>query len=354
MPDGTATDADPTTLDLTDEPGSDDARDAGGAASPLAIDIHLASDWWRTTLEAEIRAGLSSLPREIPAKWLYDERGSQLFDEITRLPEYYPFRAEREILQSRSHEIVAASEADTLVELGSGTSEKSRVLLDAMADNGLLRRYVPFDVSEEMLRLAAGGIAEAYPGIEVHGVVGDFDHHIPLAPVRGRGMIGFFGSTIGNLDPNKRAPFLLDVAAALDSGGTFLVGTDLVKDPQRLWAAYNDSQGISGEFNLNVLRMLNRELGATFELDAFEHAADWDAANEWIDIRVRNLRKQRVRVADLDLEFDLEAGEEIRTEISAKFHPDGIVAELAAAGLELVEQWTDAGGDYAMTLARKP
>ena len=318
------------------------------------IDVHLAPDWWRTTLEAEIRTGLTSTPRSIPAKWLYDERGSQLFDEITRLDEYYPFRAEREILRDHSVAITAASEADTLVELGSGTSEKSRVLLDAMQANGQLKRYVPFDVSEEMLRIAATEIAEAYPGIEVHGIVGDFDRHIPDAPVRGRGMIAFLGSTIGNLPPEARPGFIADVVTALDSGGTFLVGTDLVKDPQRLWAAYNDSLGISAEFNRNVLRMINRELDANFDLDAFEHAADWDAENEWIDIRVRCVRAHRVTVAGLGIEFDVAEGEEIKTEISAKFRLDGIARELEVAGLVLVDQWTDAAGDFALTLARKP
>lgn len=318
------------------------------------IDVHLAPGWWRTTLEAEIRAALTGTPRSIPAKWLYDELGSQLFDEITRLDEYYPFRAEREILRDYSVAITAASEADTLVELGSGTSEKSRVLLDAMQGNGQLKRYVPFDVSEEMLRLAAGQIAQTYPGIEVHGVVGDFDHHIPLAPVHGRGMIAFLGGTIGNFEPANRTRFIADVAKALDPGGTFLVGTDLVKDPGRLWAAYNDAQGVTDRFNLNVLRMINRELHATFDLDKFEHVADWDAENEWIDIRVRCVDGHHVTVGDLDLAFDVTTGEEIRTEISAKFHLDGIARELEQAGLVLVDQWTDEAGDFALTLARKP
>lgn len=317
------------------------------------IDVHLASDWWRTTLEAEIRAGLSAERRSIPAKWLYDERGSQLFDEITRLDEYYPFRAEREILRDHSVAITAASTADTLVELGSGTSEKSRVLLDAMQRNGQLKRYVPFDVSEDMLRLAAAEIANDYPGIEVHGVVGDFDSHIPLAPISGRGMVAFLGSTIGNFRPDSRVAFIRDVVTALDDDGTFLVGTDLVKDPDRLWAAYNDASGVTAAFNLNVLRMVNRELDANFDLDQFEHAADWDAENEWIDIRVRSLCDQQVTVAGLDLDLDVAEGEEIHTEISAKFHLDGIQAELAAAGLELVEQWTDTAGDFALTLTRK-
>jgi len=317
------------------------------------IDVHLQPGWWRTTLEADVRAGLGATERSIPAKWLYDERGSVLFDEVTRLDEYYPFRAERAILHTRAADIATAADADTLVELGSGTSEKSRVLLDAMAANGQLRRYVPFDVSEEMLRSAAIEIAEAYPGIEVHGVVGDFDRHIPLTPVEGKGMIAFLGSTIGNFHPAQRSTFLTDVARALDAGGSFLVGTDLVKDPQRLWAAYNDSKGVTAEFNLNVLAMVNRELNADFDLSSFEHVAFWDDVNEWIDIRLRSLKDQTVFVRDLDLEVSLVEGEEIRTEISAKFRLEGIEAELDAVGLSLVEQWTDADGDFAMTLAAK-
>ena len=319
----------------------------------IEIDVHLAPDWWRTTLEQEVRDGLSAEKRAIPAKWFYDELGSQLFDEITKLDEYYPFRSEREILHARAGEIIAAAGADTLVELGSGTSEKSRVLLDAMADAKTLKRYIPFDVSEEMLRLAAGEIAAAYEGVEVHGIVGDFDRHIPLVPIGGTGMVAFLGSTIGNFAPDARARFVRDVASALEPGGTFLLGTDLVKDPQRLWAAYNDAKGVTEAFNLNMLTMLNRELHANFDLNCFEHAADWDAENEWIDIRVRSTVAQTVTIADLDLVLDFAAGEEIHTEISAKFRLEGVAEELDAAGLETVEQWTDDAGDFGMTLAKK-
>lgn len=318
------------------------------------IDVHLQPDWWRTALAHDVRTGLTATPRFLPAKWFYDERGSRLFDRITKLVEYYPFRAEREILRDRAGEIVAASAADTLVELGSGTSEKSRVLLDAMDRAGVLKRYVPFDVSEEMLRSAALELTEDYPGIAIHGIVGDFDRHIPLLPIEGTGMVAFLGSTIGNFEPVARKRFISDVAGALDTGGTFLLGTDLVKAPNRLWAAYNDAEGVTAEFNLNMLRMLNRELHADFDVDRFEHAADWDPVNEWIDIRVRSSCRQTVTVADLDLVVEFAPAEEIRTEISAKFRLEGVVAELAAAGLEVVGQWTDSSEDFALTLARKP
>lgn len=321
--------------------------------SEPAIDVHLEPGWWRTALEHDVRQGLTAAKPAIPAKWFYDELGSQLFDEITRLEEYYPFRREREILATRAAEIVAVSGADTLVELGSGTSEKSRVLLDAMAEAGVLKRYVPFDVSEEMLRLAANQIASDYEGVEVHGIVGDFDRHIPFVPIGGTGMVAFLGSTIGNFEPAARKRFIDDVVTALEPGGSFLLGTDLVKDPQRLWAAYNDSLGVTDRFNLNVLAMLNRELNADFDLDHFEHAADWDADNEWVDIRVRSTTQQRVTIKDLDLVLDFAPGDEIHTEISAKFRLEGITAELAAAGLDTVQQWTDDAGDYALTLAKK-
>jgi len=319
-----------------------------------SIDVHLEPDWWRRTLEHDVRSGLAAAPKSIPAKWFYDELGSQLFDEITKLDEYYPFRREREILRTRSAEIVAASGADTLVELGSGTSEKSRVLLTAMQDAGVLRRYVPFDVSEEMLRLAAEQIGREYPGVSVHGVVGDFERHIPLVPVGGTGMIAFLGSTIGNFEPPERKAFIADVVKALEPGGTFLLGTDLVKEPQRIWAAYNDAGGVTAAFNMNLLTMFNRELDADFQLAQFEHAADWDDEHEWVDIRLRSLADQTVTIGALDLRVDFAAGEEIRTEVSAKFRLDGVERELVEAGLVVVEQWTDDANDFALTLARKP
>ena len=320
---------------------------------PIQVDVHLQPDWWRTTLEQEIRDGLGADTKTVSPKWFYDEVGSELFDEITKLDEYYPFRAEREILSTYSNEIVAASDADTLVELGSGTSEKSRVLLDAMHASGSLKRYVPFDVSEEMLRWAAADIQNTYEGIEVHGIIGDFHRHIPLLPIGGTGMVAFLGSTIGNFDPSVRKQLLADVSTALDPGGTFLVGTDLVKDPDRIWAAYNDAAGVTARFNLNMLTMLNRELNADFVLDQYEHVADWNDVDHWIDIRIRSKVAQSVRIDDLDMTIDLAAREEIHTEISAKFTLDGIAHELDSHGLAVVDQWTDSRDDFGVTLARK-
>jgi L-histidine N-alpha-methyltransferase len=318
----------------------------------FTIDVHLGPADMRTSLRNDARRGLTSSPKTLPPKWFYDERGSQLFDDITRLPEYYPTRREREILDSYAGEIARAAGADTLVELGSGTSTKTRLLLDALRDAGTLRRFMPFDVSEPTLRAAGAAIAEAYPGIEVHGVVGDFEHHLSLLPTEGRArLVAFFGGTIGNLVPAERAKFLSELAGLLRPGDALLLGTDLVKDTGRLVAAYDDAAGVTAEFNRNVLAVLNRELGASFDLASFDHVALWDAAEEWIEMRLRSRVAQDVAVPGLEMSVHFDQGEELRTEISAKFRKEGVAAELAAAGLELACWWTDAAGDFALSLA---
>ncbi|MCU1352791.1 MAG: methyltransferase, partial [Acidimicrobiales bacterium] len=265
------------------------------------IDVHLGPDDLRRALRDDVVAGLTAQPRTLPPKWFYDDHGSELFDQITRLPKYYPTAREREILQREAATIAAASGADTLVELGSGTSDKTRTLLDALRATGQLRRFVPFDVSEGILRWSAAAIAARYPGIEVHGVVGDFEHHLELLPAGGRRLVAFLGGTIGNLEPAERATFLTDLASAMAPGDALLLGTDLVKDPGRLVAAYDDAQGVTAEFNLNVLRVINRELDADFDLAAFRHVSVWDAENEWIEMRLESTREQQVRIDGLDL-----------------------------------------------------
>jgi L-histidine Nalpha-methyltransferase len=300
-----------------------------------------------TELREEVRLGLTSTPKELQPKWFYDERGSELFDAVTRLPEYYLTRAERSILERYAGEIAAMTEATTLIELGSGTSDKTRLLLDVLAP----RRFVPFDVSEETVRASAQRLAREYPALEVLAVVGDFEHHLPLLPTGGRRLLAFLGSTIGNLPPTQRARFLNDVAATLHDGDTFLLGIDLVKSPERLVAAYDDAAGVTREFNLNVLRVLNRELGGDFDVSAFEHVARWNAEAEWMEMFVRSLRKQIVRLDALDLEVAFEGGELMRTEISAKFHPRRLAMELEAAGLAVQRWWTDNAGDFAVLLA---
>ena len=225
------------------------------------------------------------------------------------------------------------------------------MLLDAFAGKGTLRRFVPFDVSEETLRSAAAAIAREYDGIEVHAVVGDFEHHLDQIPTGGRRVVAFLGSTIGNFAPEERAKFLAAVASGLAAGDSLLLGTDLVKDVDRLVAAYDDAAGVTAEFNRNVLRVLNRTLDADFDVDTFAHVACWDPIEEWIEMRLRAERAQVATIARLDMDVQFGAGEELRTEISAKFRPDGVERELAAAGLQLTEWWTDAAGDFALSLS---
>ncbi|MGI9120653.1 MAG: L-histidine N(alpha)-methyltransferase [Acidimicrobiales bacterium] len=317
----------------------------------VLVDVHLDGVDLATALRHDARLGLSATPKWLPAKWFYDDRGSALFDAITRLPEYYPTRRETEILQHRAGEIAALCPADTLVELGSGTSAKTRLLLDALRGQGCLSRVVPFDVSEATLRVAAAELAELYPGLEVHAVVGDFEHHLHLLPKGGRRLVAFLGGTIGNLDPVGRASFFSDAAAGLQPGDGLLLGTDLVKEPARLVAAYDDDAGVTADFNVNVLKVLNRELGADFDPDRFLHIARWDAEHEWMEMRLRSLDRQSVALPAIELAIDFAEGEELRTEISAKFRRERVDAELAAAGLKLTHWWTDAVGDFALSLS---
>ncbi len=298
-------------------------------------------------LREEVRVGLTATPKELQPKWFYDERGSELFETITRLPVYYLTRAERSILERHAGEIAAMTDATTLIELGSGTSDKTRILLDALAP----RRFVPFDVSEETLRASAQSLAREYPALEVLAVVGDFEYHLPLLPANGRRLLAFLGSTIGNLPPTQRARFLNDVAATLGDGDTFLLGVDLVKSPARLVAAYDDASGVTREFNLNVLRVLNRELDGNFDVSAFEHVAHWNGEAEWMEMFVRSVREQTVRLEALELEVAFDAAELMRTEISAKFHLRRLANELEAAGLAVQRWWTDEAGDFAVLLA---
>jgi L-histidine N-alpha-methyltransferase len=316
----------------------------------LTVDVHLRPDDLDRALRADVREGLQSRPRTLPPKWFYDHTGSVLFEEITRLPEYYPTRREREILDHRSADI-AAFGADTLVELGSGSSVKTRILLDAMTASRSGLRYVPFDVSETFLREAAASLAADHADITVHAVVGDFEHHLGLLPTGGRRLVAFLGGTIGNLDPESRKQFLADLREGLAPGDGLLLGTDLVKDPDRLVRAYDDAAGVTAAFNRNVLEVINRELNADFPVDRFAHRSLWDPDREWIEMRLRAEEAMTVNVADLDLTIELHDGEEIRTEISAKFRREGLTQELAGAGFALEHWWTDRAGDFALSLS---
>jgi L-histidine N-alpha-methyltransferase len=317
----------------------------------VTLTDHLGATDTLADLRADVLAGLTATPRTLPPRWFYDERGSVLFDEITRLPEYYPTRAERSVLDARAGEIARATGADVLVELGSGTSEKTRLLLRALSEAGTLRRFVPFDVDPSVLTAAGAAITEEFPGVAVDAVVGDFTRHLGELPRGGTRLVAFLGSTIGNLEPGPRAAFLADVAATLAPGDTLLLGTDLVKDPARLVRAYDDAAGVTAAFNRNVLHVVDRELGADFDPDAFEHVAVWDAEQEWVEMRLRARAAQTVHVPPLDLTVEFAAGEDLRTEISAKFRRERVEAELAAAGLRVTEWWTDPDGDFGISLS---
>jgi L-histidine Nalpha-methyltransferase len=318
---------------------------------PFTLTDHLGADDPAAALRADVLAGLTATPKTLPPRWFYDERGSELFDMITRLPEYYPTRAERAILEARAGEIAAVTGADVLVELGSGTSEKTRLLLTALRDAGTLRRFVPFDVDPSVLRAAGAALDAEFPGLQVDAVVGDFTRHLGELPRGGRRLVAFLGSTIGNLEPTPRADFLADVATTLGRGDSFLLGTDLVKDPARLVRAYDDAEGVTAAFNRNVLAVLDRELKADLDPDAFDHVALWDAEREWIEMRLRSRVDQVATVAALDLEVAFAAGEDLRTEVSAKFRREGVERELADAGLALTAWWTDRAGDFALSLS---
>jgi L-histidine Nalpha-methyltransferase len=294
---------------------------------------------------------LRGTPKELPAVWLYDERGSWMFEEITRLPEYYPTAAEREILMDYSAEIADETGARTLVELGAGTSEKTLLLLDALEAAGTLERFVPLDVSEQVLRASAEAIAGRYPSIGVHGIVGDFERHLSAIPDGADRLIAFLGSTVGNLYPPRRAGLFRSVTSVLAPGDAFLLGVDLVKDPAQIEAAYNDPGGVTERFVRNVFAVVNRALRGDFDQSRFAFESRWDADREWMDIGFRSREAQTVRLEELEIELAFAADEQLRVEVSTKFRRDGVEAELAAAGLRPSMWWTDHAGRFALVLA---
>ncbi|MFD8231326.1 L-histidine N(alpha)-methyltransferase [Streptomyces sp. NPDC059696] len=316
--------------------------------SPFHLTRTLPEDATDAALRADVHRGLTGRPKSLPPKWFYDAHGSDLFEKITELEEYYPTRAEREILLARSGDIAAATRARTLVELGSGSSEKTRHLLDALTD---LHTYVPVDVSESALTQAGQALAAERPGLDVHALIADFTAELTLPDTPGPRLVAFLGGTIGNLLPAERTAFLTSVRALLAPGDALLLGTDLVKDEEVLVRAYDDGAGVTAAFNKNVLSVINRELGGDFDPGAFDHVALWNAEHEWIEMRLRSRRAQTVKVPALDLAVDFAAGEEMRTEISAKFRQEGVRAELSAAGLELTHWWTDSPGRFALSLS---
>ena len=316
------------------------------------IERLLPDGYLEAALRKDARAGLTATPKSLPPKWFYDAAGSALFEKITELPEYYPTRAERSILQAVAGEVAGLSHAQVLVELGSGSSEKTRLLLDALRSAGSLRSYVGLDVSESALIAAADALAAEYPGLDVHAVVSDFEANLGLpAGATGPRLVAFLGSTIGNMVPEQRAAFLSRLRAQLRPEDTLLLGTDLVKDPATLVTAYDDTAGVTADFNKNVLAVLNVRLGADFDLDSFDHVATWVPEREWIEMRLRSATDQEAWIADLELPVAFCTGEEMRTEISAKFRRSGVATELAAAGLTMRSWWTDEAGQFGLSLS---
>jgi L-histidine N-alpha-methyltransferase len=317
---------------------------------PVTIDHFLTPDDLDKALRQDVTDGLTTDPKTLPPKWFYDETGSELFEEITRLEEYYPTRRERAILAERAPEIASATGATMLLELGAGSGEKTRLLLEALS--GTLRTYVPVDVSGDFLADAAGQIAADHPELAVHAVAADYERHLHLLPTGDRRLVAFLGGTIGNMTPDERISFLGGIRSTMGENDALLLGADLVKDEGRLVRAYDDGRGVTAEFNRNVLRVINRELDADFVPLDYAHVALWNAEEEWIEMRLRSLRDQTVRLEQLGLEVRFAAGEEVRTEISAKFRRARLESELSEAGLVLDRFWTDPDGDFSLSLAR--
>jgi L-histidine Nalpha-methyltransferase len=312
----------------------------------------LPDGYFADTLHTDVLKGLTGRPKSLPPKWFYDARGSELFEEITQLPEYYPTRAEHEILRERCETIAAATGARTLVELGSGSSRKTRLLLDSLLRHGTLERYAALDVSADALREAGEALCRDYPELKVTAYVTDLETDSGFPPeARGPRLVAFLGGTLGNLDGDARPAFYAAVRRELRDGDALLMGADLVKSPDVLVPAYDDAQGVTADFNKNVLRVLNRELGADFDLDAFEHRSVWNVREERIEMRLRSLHDQSVALPALETSAEFEAGEEVLTEIAVKFRREALTAELARGGLEVSHWWTDAEDRFALLLA---
>jgi L-histidine Nalpha-methyltransferase len=317
------------------------------------LEVHLSDADAAEALRHDARVGLSADPKWLPPRWFYDARGSELFEQITLLPEYYPTRTERELLRRTVTQIAARAGVDTLIELGSGSSEKTRLLLDALTATGSLRQFVPLDVSESALRAAIAAVAREYPQLAVHGVVGDFTQHLELLPAArsGRRLVAFLGGTIGNLLPDERAALFRTLRAALHPGELLLLGAALVTDPAIMVPAYDDAAGVTAEFNRNVLHVLNRELDADFDVAAFDHVVVWDATHEWIEMRLRASRAMTVWLPAVGMRVQFAEGEQMRTEVSGKFRREGLGAELLAAGFADQLWWSDPDDRFALVLA---
>ena len=315
------------------------------------IDVHLSPEDVQQQMRQDALAGLQAREKWIPPVWFYDERGSRLFEDITQLPEYYPTRTERALLEAHAPTIAELSKADTLVELGAGSCEKTRVLLTALQQAGTLTRYVPFDVSDDFLRDAATALSGEYDALDIHVVIGDFHHHLAEIPTEGRRVVAFLGGTIGNLNPDQRARFFFDLNCTMSSDDSLLLGADLVKDRGRLIAAYDDAAGVTAAFNRNVLHVLNDQLGGNFEPHHFRHVALWNEQEQWIEMRLRADAPMEVSLAGADITVRFDEGEDLLTEISAKFTPERLEQELSEAGFVIEGIWGADEGEFLLVLA---
>lgn len=336
-------------LDLAEPTGLEAAK-REPSNGRVGIDVYLTEDDLMLSLQEDVRRGLGATPKSLPPVWFYDERGSELFESITRLSEYYPTRAERELLEHHSGAIARLSGANSVVELGAGACDKTRLIVDGLHDAGTLRRYVPFDVSISTAE-AADRLAGDYPELTVRAIIGDFHQHLDQLPLGGSALVVFLGGTVGNFPPEPRAKFLFDIAASMDPEGHLLLGTDLVKDRQRLVAAYDDSEGVTAAFNRNVLEVINRKLGADFDPSVFAHVALWNEAEEWIEMRLRASQDVVVDIPGVGMKVSFQEGEELLTEISAKFTPARVESELSEAGFAVDTMWGAEKGDFLLTLA---
>lgn len=333
----------------------DSAADVGAldiSHTEIRVDHHLEHADATAQMAEDVRIGLTRDFKELPAKYLYDDLGSELFEEITRQPEYYPTRTEREILTKHASDLIELTQPEELVELGAGSASKSRVLLDAMARSELLKRYVPVDISAGVVKESATQLVRDYAGLNVHAVIGDFERHLARLPDGDRRLVAFLGGTIGNLVGGQRQLLLGEIGKLIGSTGHLLLGTDLVKDTATLEAAYNDDAGITAAFNKNMLSYVNRVLDGDFIIDNFDHVAFFDVKRSRIEMRLRSCESHTVRLAAIDLDVFFQAGEELRTEISCKFTKRQLEREYAAAGMEMCGWFTDSGANFALSVAR--
>lgn len=302
-------------------------------------------------MAADVLAGFIHRPKSLPPKYFYDERGSRLFDAICHTDEYYPTRTEQALLERVAGTIVAESRPSRLVELGSGAARKTRVLLDRLVAQHDAPWYVPVDISEQMLRHSSSALLRDYPSLRVHGVVADYERHLHSLPSGGRRLIAFLGSTVGNFDQPTALAFIRSIATGMRSGDRLLLGLDLVKSPAVLHAAYNDAAGITAAFNRNVLHVLNRELGASFDPDAFEHIATYRPELQQIEMYLAARRGQRVFIRELGRNVVFAAGERMRTEISRKFTRASATNLICGAGLAMRSWYPSADGYFALAVA---